>query len=119
MRKVKQAHGGAIVHAAKGETANPNGRPPRLLSTIVSDLKAKGYERATAGTVVEAFEMLLNVPEKELAEMVNVHYQTIGYLERGEYSPSLALALRISEALNIDVQSLFSIKPFPKGKRNE
>ena len=71
MRKVKQAHGGAIVHAAKGETANPNGRPPRLLSTIVSDLKAKGYERATAGTVVEAFEMLLNVPEKELAEMVN------------------------------------------------
>jgi DNA-binding XRE family transcriptional regulator len=51
--------------------------------------------------------------------MVNVHYQTIGYLERGEYSPSLALALRISEALNIGVQSLFSIKPFPKGKRNE
>jgi DNA-binding XRE family transcriptional regulator len=54
-----------------------------------------------------------------LAEIVNVHYQTIGCLERGEYSPSLALALRNSEALNIDIHSLFSIKPFPKGKRNE
>ena len=58
---------------------------------------------------------LIGMSRQQLAEMVNVHYQTIGYLERGEYSPSLVLALRISEALNIDVQSLFSIKPFPKG----
>ena len=54
----------------KGETGNPNGRPPKLLSGIVRELKAKGYERATAGTVADAFEMLLNVPEEELAEMV-------------------------------------------------
>ena len=51
-----------------------------------------------------------------LAESVGVHYQTIGYLERGEYSPSLVLALRIAEVLQMDLQSLFSIKPFPKGK---
>lgn len=70
MRKVKQKHGGAIVHADKGETANPYGRPPRLLSTIVAELKAQGYERATAGTVADAFETLLNVPEDVLAEMV-------------------------------------------------
>jgi len=70
MRKVKQSHGGAIVHAAKGETANPHGRPPKLLSTIVKDLKSKGYERATATTVVEAFETLLNVPEEVLADMI-------------------------------------------------
>jgi len=69
-RKVPQPHGGAIVHQNKGETGNPHGRPPKLLSGIVRELKAKGYERATAGTVVEAFEMLLNVPEDELAEMV-------------------------------------------------
>ena len=34
---------------------------------------------------------------RELAEALGVHYQTIGYLERGEYSPSLHLALRIAE----------------------
>ena len=30
----------------------------------------------------------------DLAAAVGVHYQTVGYLERGEYSPSLQLALR-------------------------
>ena len=69
-RKVPQPHGGAIVHQNKGETGNPNGRPPLLLSGIVAELRAKGYERATAGTVADAFETLLNVPEDVLAEMV-------------------------------------------------
>ena len=59
---------------------------------------------------------LLGMSRQQLAELVGVHYQTIGYLERGEYSPSLVLALKISEVLGQDVQSLFSIKPFVKGK---
>lgn len=59
---------------------------------------------------------LLDMTRQQLAEQVGVHYQTIGYLERGEYSPSLVLALKISEVLGQDIQSLFSIKPFPKGK---
>lgn len=68
-RKVKQPHGGAIALREKGDPGGP-GRPPRLLSTIVAELKAKGYQRATAGAVVEAFEMLMNVPEDVLTEMV-------------------------------------------------
>lgn len=56
--------------AEKGDVLNPNGRPPKLLSTIVAELKAKGYERATAGNVVEAFETLLNVTQEDLEEMV-------------------------------------------------
>jgi len=54
----------------KGETANPNGRPPKLLAGIVAELKAQGYERATAATVADAFETLLNVPEDVLKTMV-------------------------------------------------
>ena len=53
-----------------GESGNPDGRPPLLLSTIVAELRAKGYERATAGTVADAFETLLNVPEDVLKTMV-------------------------------------------------
>ena len=34
------------------------------------------------------------VSRRELAEALGVHYQTVGYLERGEYAPSLHLALR-------------------------
>jgi len=54
----------------KGESGNPNGRPPLLLSTIVKELRAEGYERATANQVADAFETLLNVPEDVLANMV-------------------------------------------------
>lgn len=36
------------------------------------------------------------VSRRELAQAMGVHYQTIGYLKRGEYAPSLHLALRIA-----------------------
>ena len=68
--KVKQNHGGAINRFQKGESGNPAGPPPRLLSTITAELKAKGYERATANQVADAFETLMNVPEDELVKMV-------------------------------------------------
>jgi DNA-binding XRE family transcriptional regulator len=54
---------------------------------------------------------------QELADLVGVHYQTIGYLERGEYSPSLVLALRIAKALNMEVSELFSLTEQKKGKK--
>jgi hypothetical protein len=42
-----------------------------LLSTVVTELKAKGYERASAGTVVEAFEILMNLTEGEVRSIAN------------------------------------------------
>jgi DNA-binding XRE family transcriptional regulator len=50
---------------------------------------------------------------RELAAATDVHYQTIGYLERGEYNPSLALALRISEIFHLPVEAIFSLEPLP------
>jgi putative transcriptional regulator len=49
---------------------------------------------------------------QQLADAVGVHYQTVGYLERGEYSPSLALALRAARLLDTTVEELFSLEPF-------
>ncbi|GGK64399.1 transcriptional regulator [Planomonospora parontospora subsp. parontospora] len=54
------------------------------------------------------------VSRKELATALGVHYQTIGYLERGEYSPSLYLALRIAEYFEVPMEVVFSLKPFPR-----
>ena len=51
----------------------------------------------------------------ELAYGADVHYQTIGYIERGEYSPSLILALKIAKALDAEIPEIFSIKPFKRG----
>jgi len=43
-----------------------------------------------------------------------VHYQTVGYLERGEFSPSLHLALRICDYFEVPVEVVFSLSPFPR-----
>ena len=48
----------------------------------------------------------------DLARVVGVNYQTIGYLERGDYSPSLDLALRLSEVFGLPLEAIFSTKPF-------
>lgn len=49
----------------------------------------------------------------DLAAAVEVNYQTVGYLERGEYSPSLDLAFRLSEFFGLPVEAIFSRTPFP------
>lgn len=54
------------------------------------------------------------ITRRELSEALGVHYQTIGYLERGEYSPSLYLALKISEYFQVPVETVFSTKEFPR-----
>ncbi|MFE6159213.1 helix-turn-helix transcriptional regulator [Streptomyces sp. NPDC056486] len=52
------------------------------------------------------------VSRQSLAEAVGVHYQTIGYIERGQYNPSLDLALRIADFFGLPVEALFSLEPF-------
>lgn len=54
------------------------------------------------------------VSRRELADALGVHYQTVGYLERGEYSPSLFLALRIAEYFGVAVEIVFSTSPFKR-----
>ena len=54
------------------------------------------------------------ISRRQLADALGVHYQTVGYLERGEYSPSLHLALSIAEYFEVPVEVVFSMKPFPR-----
>ena len=54
------------------------------------------------------------ISRRQLAEALDVHYQTVGYLERGEYSPSLHLALRIAAYFEVPVEVIFSTEPFPR-----
>ncbi len=61
---------------------------------------------------IEQARVARAMTRQDLADAVGVHYQTIGYLERGEYSPSLALALRLSQVLGEGVESLFSFRPY-------
>jgi putative transcriptional regulator len=54
------------------------------------------------------------VSRRELADALGVHYQTIGYLERGEFSPSLHVALRIAAYFDVPVDIVFSLAPFKR-----
>jgi putative transcriptional regulator len=53
-----------------------------------------------------------NVSRKALAEAVGVNPQTIGYLERGDYKPSLELAMKIALFFGVPVELVFSFTPF-------
>jgi DNA-binding XRE family transcriptional regulator len=54
------------------------------------------------------------ISRRQLATALGVHYQTIGYLERGEYSPSLHLALSIARYFEVPLEVVFSIEPFAR-----
>jgi len=55
----------------------------------------------------------------ELADLVGVHYQTMGYLERGEYNPSLELALKIARALGAPLEEIFWLEDEVKSPAEE
>jgi putative transcriptional regulator len=68
--------------------------------------KPKSEEERVANRI-EELRTLSGLSRQELAEQVGVHYQTIGYIERGAYSPSLVLALRIASVLGAKVEEIF------------
>jgi DNA-binding XRE family transcriptional regulator len=47
-----------------------------------------------------------------LAQALEINYQTVGYIERGDFNPSLELAFRISEYFGLPIEAIFSRKPF-------
>ncbi|HEY5033617.1 MAG TPA: helix-turn-helix transcriptional regulator [Candidatus Dormibacteraeota bacterium] len=49
---------------------------------------------------------------QQLADALGINYQTIGYLERGDYNPSLELAFRIAEYFGLPLEAVFSRQPF-------
>ncbi len=49
---------------------------------------------------------------KEVADAVGVNFQTIGYLERGDYNASLELAFKLSEFFEVPIDMAFSPRPF-------
>ena len=62
---------------------------------------------------IALFRAERGLTRRALAESVDVNPQTIGFLERGDYSPSVELALRLAQVLGVRVEMLFSLDPFP------
>lgn len=69
-RLVKQKHGGALWHAAKGETSNPNGRPRKF----ISELKKEGYKQSE---IIDAIQVLISMQPDELMNVRNNPKSTV------------------------------------------
>ena len=50
-----------------------------------------------------------NMTQEALAQAVDVSRQTILAIEKGKYTPSVALALRIAHAFGVRVEDLFKL----------
>lgn len=50
--------------------------------------------------------------QEQLAEAVGVQCETIGSIERSEYSPNLDLGLRIARLVDLRVEALFSLDAY-------
>jgi DNA-binding XRE family transcriptional regulator len=62
---------------------------------------------------IALFRAEAGMTRKALADKVGVNPQTIGFLERGDYNPSLELALNVAAVFEVPVELLFSFRPFP------
>lgn len=52
----------------------------------------------------------LNFTQDDLAKKVNVRRETILFIEKGKYNPSLKLAHEIAKALGSSVEKVFLLK---------
>jgi len=89
------------------------------IATMLQTVGRKPKEETPVFNRLEAVRESRGLSRTELAEKAGVHYQTIGYIERGEYSPSLPLALLLAKILRTDVHEVFSLHPFTKRKDRE
>ena len=51
----------------------------------------------------------LGLKQEELAKLVGVRRETIGNLENGRYSPSLALAWSIAKVFGVTIEEIFTV----------
>lgn len=57
---------------------------------------------------LKEYRAKINVNQTEMGKMVGVSRQTISQIERGDYSPSVTLALKIARVFNIKVEDIFN-----------
>ncbi|MBC7110369.1 MAG: helix-turn-helix transcriptional regulator [Archaeoglobi archaeon] len=58
-------------------------------------------------TRIKEFRMKYKMTQEELAKRVGVRRETIVFLEKGKYNPSLKLAYKIARVFNVRIEDLF------------
>jgi len=58
-------------------------------------------------TRIKEYRARYNMTQEELARKVGVRRETIVFLEKGKYNPSLKLAYRIAKVFNTSIENIF------------
>ena len=61
-------------------------------------------------TKLKEYRAKLNLKQDELAELVGARRETIIRIEKGQYNPSLKLAMDIAKVFGVTVEELFSFE---------
>lgn len=56
---------------------------------------------------LKEYRAKINVNQAQMGQLVNVSRQTISLIERGDYSPSVSLALKIAKVFDAKVEDIF------------
>ena len=64
----------------------------------------------TINTRIKELRARYNLTQDELADKVGVTRQTMLYLEKGKYNPSLVLAYKVAKVLNSTIEEVFTIE---------
>ena len=67
-------------------------------------------------TKIRELRMERHMEQSELARLVDVRRETIGRLERGQYNPSLKLAMDITKVFHTTVEDIFVFTEEPETK---
>ena len=57
---------------------------------------------------LKEYRVRLGVNQAEMGHLVGASRQTISLIERGDYSPSVTLALKIAKVCGVTVEDIFS-----------
>ena len=65
---------------------------------------------------LKEYRARLGVNQQEMGRLVQTSRQTISQIERGDYSPSVTLALKLAKACDCKVEDIFE---YVEGEENE
>lgn len=66
-----------------------------------------GGDKLALNNRLKEYRSKLGINQTELGKLAGVSRQTISLIERGDYSPSVTLALKIAKICNVTVEDLF------------
>jgi len=82
-----------------------------VLTNIVvkttSDYKKTGDDGLSLLNYLKEYRSRMGINQTELGGMAGVSRQTISLIERGDYSPSVTLALKLAKICQVKVEDLF------------